>query len=517
MPTDATLVSDTGLTLTFAGSTLRSIGVSDSAKLDAALRVATTAYLWGDKAPAAPAGELRGSELAVEDGRCVVTQVYDHVRCVWAFVVRGDDVSIEIALTHLGRSPHSFRLPTFSGLAANFAAPPSGNFNSWHDSYFAGHAVMHPSTFTPIGAAYLAGDGWGLAVHTKRHFDRRKLFHVHHVKDLPPLPTRCDLEYFVEDTIYPGETHCYDVQLRLAKTTDWKTLLDGYRQTYRASMPALQYEPDHRPAAFHGNADGSFVRPDNPLGFNDNRAAFRRFDRAAGVQDWVNRVAVPLAAAGGQGIIHWALMGHPPRGAWYRPDFDVFPPEVMANIPALTAGITALGLRAGLCARPGEGVSPISYTQDGTFRLSADAPDQMAMLLQRFRNATNLNFGLFYLDTFGSTLDDYRIMKLIRQQLGPGVQCFCEYHSDLVLPYAGRYTEWNGPGQFPFASPELFAISRYLVPETPILCKFPDGLHYGKLAEARLTPLVEDFRVQGAFRALEAFGKMFLDGKNWKA
>ena len=72
------------------------------------------------------------------------------------------------------------------------------------------------------------------------------------------------------------------------------------------------------------------------------------------------------------------------------------------------------------------------------------------MLLRRFQNMIKRGCTLFYLDSFGADLEHVKLMRFLREKLGPDVLTFAEHQCDAILPYSGGYSETTfmaEPGQ----------------------------------------------------------------------
>jgi hypothetical protein len=63
------------------------------------------------------------------------------------------------------------------------------------------------------------------------------------------------------------------------------------------------------------------------------------------------------------------------------------------------------------------------------------------MLWRRFDRMMNRGCTLFYLDSFGDSLEDVKLMRWLREKLGPGVRTYCEHQCDAIMPLSGSYSE----------------------------------------------------------------------------
>lgn len=302
-------------------------------------------------------------------------------------------------------------------------------------------------------------------------------------------------------TVPPGGSRVYKWAYRFQNSTDWKDLLGGYKTTLRSAFPTLAYEPDARPLCQFSSIHPSYIRPDNPYGYNDNGGGvFRRFDTLAGCQDYVDKLTGPMSQTGYQGIVLWQPQGIHPRGIQYRPDFNVFPTETIPNIPTLTSGFRNAGLSIGLLSRPGVTITSSTWTTDGLTRLT-DYPESVLDLKFRLQWAIEQNFNAFYLDSFTSVGVDHNILKIIRDSVGSNVHLFVEHSTALSMALGAMYAElsWNNG----LVLTQKQQILRWLWPESIVAAKLVSALPPGGYAELypamfdlKLTPWVEDHRVQ---------------------
>jgi hypothetical protein len=421
-------------------------------------------------------GEPTGISLArVASNSVRVTQEYRAFKTVTTWQFSGEDAHITFVVSNL-RSAKPVRVLGFSGITINFNKVPDGFLRSWHWTYLrkVGVDLMHPSLWVPIGAAWASDDEIGFSAYTRGRLDKPKLIHASFEAD-GVIPAVSKLQYFVPESLERGESKTFDLHLRISTDRTWQHLLTPYRDAFRAAFPAARYKHQEKPLFWFSAVDQTWVRDDNPCGFGDNggQTIWRRLDKADGAAAFLTTVADAWKAKGTQGCIFWAPNGYDRRGCMYRPDFDVFRPEVAANIPALAKGFSDRGLLFGMCARPGEGVDRTDWEHDSTFRLSAQSPEQMTRLLARFKRVQDLGFNLFYLDSFGADYNDLLIMRRIRPQLGT-IPTYAEYASDLMLVESGRYLE-HRDGGFAWTTPEQLSIQRWLVDGAGFIVKNLDN------------------------------------------
>jgi hypothetical protein len=410
------------------------------------------------------------------------------------FSLVGEDLLITVIVTNTDPL-RVLRAPTLSGLKFYFATPPITNSSAADLNYLAGNpSHVHPSYAVPIGVMYGHNSNFGFSVFSPSHFARNKLFQFDVPISNAAFTATPTLSCYFPDEIQPGETKVFSVRITVGKP-DLPTLL----ASYKAMLGPVQYVSDDRPAFFFASADQSWVTPTNPYGFNGD---WRRFDKPEGVQDFIATTARPWS----QGLM-WILAGYNPRGAQYRPDFDIFPPEIAANLPALTQAYT----RIGLATRPGQGVDRLNWTQDQVYDLSASNASQMGRLLARYDNAIKLGFKSFYLDSFGVSLEHVQIMQQLRARLGPAIPTYSEFTCDLMAVNSGCYAEWTGSDIMWLGKSNL-AVLQMLLPGLSMLCK---GIDLPTAATLKVSPLYEDWQTSTVGDAMAAFVTKNLVSGRW--
>jgi hypothetical protein len=229
------------------------------------------------------------------------------------------------------------------------------------------------------------------------------------------------------------------LQLRVSPTTDWKHLPAPYKKQFLATFGEKKYETDFRCVAVaHVNRNVESIGPNNPYGFH---GGFRRLDKPDAVRQLCDKLIPGLKEANGQGIIFWGQGGQSPRGAMYRTDFDVLPPEVRENWNILRGRFEQANLRIGVTTRPGQLTVRKNWEKDRVLALSPDEPSQLRMLWQRFGNMIERGCTMFYLDSFGAQYDHVRIMRHLRERMGPEVMTFAEHACDVMAVYSAFYSE----------------------------------------------------------------------------
>ena len=243
------------------------------------------------------------------------------------------------------------------------------------------------------------------------------------------------------------------MRLRVSPDVDWHHLLEPYRTHFQATFGPVRYKADYRwIATDYLNHSQQAVSADNPYGFH---GGFRRIDTAKGAAMFCDKVVPGLRTGQGQGIIVWGQAGDDPRGGMYRPDFDVLPPEVETQWPTLAGRLHEAGLKLGVCTRPRDLAVKRDWKQDQIIPINADDADHRAMLWQRFDRMQKRGCTFFYLDSFGDSLEDVKLMRFLREKLEPNSLTFCEHQCDAIMPYSGGYSETTLDAQ---ATPQKYRL-----------------------------------------------------------
>ena len=173
------------------------------------------------------------------------------------------------------------------------------------------------------------------------------------------------------------------------------------------------------------------------------------------------------------------------------------------------------------------------WKSDEIIAINADDPGHQAMLVRRFQNMMQKGCTLFYLDSFGDDLEHVKLMRVLREKLGPDVLTFCEHQCDAILPYSGGYSETTfhtaKPGQDAgytvWSGVDNWEIYRWLVPgcqlaarlyqiEGKIPADFEPVDHF--FYRNHITPLLPVSDIQRA-SVIERLQPQFLDaGGQWK-
>ena len=393
------------------------------------------------KVAARPIGE---KSIEVRDERHArVRHVGGDVVSTADYTFDGEDVLISARVENR-HADEPIRVVGFSGLTFRFDRPPEGQMPVQHVSYFRAHGVglCHPGFWSKIGGSYAVDDSAGVGVSPWRTGLTRTLILWDYgswaADKREGFPER-KLLYFVVDRVPARGANTFDMKLRVSPDRDWKHLLAPYREHFRRTFGPVQYQADYRwIATDYMNHSQQVVSETNPYGFH---GGFRRIDTPEGVEQFCDAVIPVLREHGGQGIILWGQGGDDPRGAMYRPDFDVLPPEVEALWPRLARRFHEAELRLGVCTRPRHVAVRRDWRRDRIIDINPDDPGHRQMLWDRFQAMIDRGCTLFYLDSFGASFEDVKLMRQLREKMGPGILTFAEHQCDAIFPYSGGYSE----------------------------------------------------------------------------
>src|SRR5207245_2758126 len=121
--------------------------------------------------------------------------------------------------------------------------------------------------------------------------------------------------------------------------------------------------------------------------------------------------------------------------------FDVLPPEVEANWPAIAGRLKEAGLKIGVATRPRHMAVRRDWKQDEVIDINPADDGHRQMLWRRFDRMLKRGCTLFYLDSFGDSYEDVVLMRWLRDKLGPDVLTFAEHQCDAMMVYSGGYSE----------------------------------------------------------------------------
>lgn len=431
---------------------------------------------------------------------------------VYVYVISGSDIQISVAIYNRGTASipiQVFQSPRF--LFSSFAAAvASSNLLGYSQSNTRnlGTKLTYPCNVVPFGASYvITTTSNGTPINfctwsTEDPFD--KWFVMGFGVGGGSLPGVSIGNFFFKE-VRPGAFGKCSYTFRFSASTDWQVLMQGYKDYLRARCPLL-YDPDARPWARFTSINTAYIRPDNPYGYNDGGGVpagiWRRLDKLAGCQDFVARLLPPILDGGYAGVICWQPQGIHPRGVQYRPDFDVWPPVSIPNLPTLFNGFINAGKRFGLQGRPSATITSGTWDIDSLIRMT-DPQDALDDLTLRLNWATSRGISAMYLDSFVSDGGDHNILKYMRTLLGSGFQLYTEFPTALTLHLSGTYHEFayvNGNYRFLLG----YDIYRYLYPETIWFSNFigtlppgGDQANFTYMFQNKLTPMIEDYEVFG--------------------
>lgn len=465
----------------------------------------------------------------VSPARVIVRQRRDDGFAAFDYSFAGEDVTVSARVENR-HEDRPVEVVGFGGLEFTFAKPPQGRMNEQHISYFKSHGIglCHPSTFSPVGGSYAQDGSIGVGVSPWRTGLARTLI-LWDYTDWNPgkrdtLPSR-RLLYFAPTPVPPRGAVTVDLRLRVSPDCDWKHLLEPYREHFQATFGKLQYRPDPRwIATDYLNHSQAAVSPSNPYGFHGGH---RRIDTPEGAAKFCDAVLPVLKGNDGQGIIVWGQGGDDPRGGMYRPDFDILPPEVEAQWTGIIVPrFKEAGVRLGVTARPRDMAVKRDWKQDRIISINPDDSGHREMLWHRFDTMIRRGCSLFYLDSFGNSLEDVKLMRWLRGRLGPDVRTYCEHQCDAIVPFSGGYSETTlhaEPADAPpryrvWSGVDQWEIYRWLCPGAELAARLhdtkgapPTGFEtvdqfYGRHRIIPLVP-VNDFARAPAIKALQKDAK----------
>lgn len=465
-----------------------------------------------------------------------VRQVRGDVVCNADYSFEGDDLTISARVEN-NHATAPMNVTGFSGLTFHFDRPPAGLMQVQHISYFQAHGVglCHPGYWSPIGGSYAADNSIGVGLSPWNTGLMRTLILWDYADWNPDkrekLPER-KLIYFAVSPVPPRGAATFDFRMRISPNRDWKYLLEPYRRHFQRTFGPVQYKADDRwVATDYLNQSQQAISPTNPYGFHGGT---RRIDTAAGVAAFCGQVIPALQQANGQGVIVWGQGGDDPRGAMYRPDFDVLPPEVEANWTTLAGCFKAAGLKLGVATRPRDMAVRLDWKQDQIIGINPDDAGHRDMLWRRFRNMKDKGCTLFYLDSFGDSFEDVKMMQFLREKLGPDVLTFAEHQCDAMMAFSGGYSEAtmdadpkNGPPHYRlWSGVDNWRVYEWLAPGAQMAArlyeikgKAPAGFESSDhfFLSHRITPLVptNDFARAPEIRQLQ--GQFLTPAGQWLA
>ena len=476
-----------------------------------------------------PVGGKSMRQIAADEVE--VRHVQGEATVTYRYKFSGEDVRISAKVENANLE-NDLEVVGFQGPRFEFREEPKGYLFS-HDRSYINHpphgglvAFCHPSYRINFGGAWRADSTFGYGLSPLNTGLSRTMFlgdnyNWQLVKDGDVW--RQGFLYIVPTAVPRNGARGYALNLRVSANPDRWHLLTPYKRHFLSTFGECRYHADQRPFAQFGGGDFYHSTPDNPYGFN---GPGRRVDLPQGAKEFCEMLIPAMKAADVQGFIAWAMQGCEARGAMYRTDFHIFPPAIAANLPYIRERFDAAGLRMGLCTRPGEFTIRYDQKQDTTIRLNADDPYHLELLWRQYQQAIEMGFTAFYLDTFGNTVEDVKIMRYLRERMGPDIQTFTEFQCDVMMLYSGAYKEigydrkancyhvdeenwayyrWLNPGV------QCTVVSRVNEDELPKDAERP----YAYLFRHYMTPMAYDYLTGVQGRELKPLMAKYLD-ENWQ-
>jgi hypothetical protein len=522
-----------GATFKVTAEGLASITVGDKEVVKGSWHAGNMTQLREPNAGPAPLVFTDKTLEVIEPRSCVrVRHVGPAATATFEYAFEGEDVRIKARVENF--TDKAIKATSFEGLSFLFDSTPKGWMVSqdpgWIKAHVEGFRGFHPSFENRIGGSYATDETFGVGL-TPLNTGLAYTGFFWWGDTAGPNARR--LVYIRPQEIPSGGALTFEMLMRISPNKDWKHLLDPYKQHFaktfgHPTLGSVHYKADFRPMASMSIADTPSITKDNPFGFHGES---RRVDLPEGMKRFCDMVVPGLVAGNGQGMIIWALGGWDPRGAMYRPDFDVLPPAVEQNIPQMRQAFQDGNVRMGVCTRPGEIAFRGTWTQDWTVRINPDDPQHLQIMWGRFKKMIDQGFTLFYLDTFGESLNDIKAMQYYRQKMGPEIQTFVEHPCDVMLAYSGAYMELNynekaGAYSIFWGLDRFWEISQYLLPGAQAAAvsrvdekKLPAGFerpaHF--LMRQHVAPFIPDYLIKGQAKELKEITDEFLDANGqWK-
>jgi hypothetical protein len=319
------------------------------------------------------------------------------------------------------------------------------------------------------------------------------------------------LNYLTARPIPAGGALTIGFTLRVSRQQTWEHLLQPYKDYFLSAYGPLRYKPDHRWVVMANvNRSVADIGPTNPYGLHPD---FRRLDLPDMAKKFGDIVLPALKDHHGQGVLIWGHTGENPHGAMYRADFDVIPPEIDENLVTLAKRFNDEKVQFGVATRPGEMAIHGTWKEDWTVAVNPDDPQQLDIMWGRFKHMIDKGCTIFYLDSFGNSLEHARIMRYLREKMGPNIGTYVEQQCDVTLPFSGIYTEtdfwakgsadWvSESGYSPRVGLDNLRIYRWLLGDVGVVTrlydvhgKIPDGFEDATtfFYKNHMTPLIPDF------------------------
>ena len=361
------------------------------------------------------------------------------IEAVYDYLFDGEDIEIRCAIRNLTEGS-VVQAVKFNGLTFHFDKEPTGLFCPQAVVYpvdiipTCRAAGFHPCFSNPLGGSELADDNVGVGATPLRTGALPTVLAWEGAKAKDKA-----LQYVRAITITPGSVVRCDFQLRISRNRDWKYLLQPYRRHFRDTFGAVRYKNSNRPIGFLNAASDRWIKDGNPFGYLEHF----RFDTAAGTSVFIAETIPMLKRANSQGMILWSFTPYNPRGANFRPDTDVLPPQVWKNVPTMTAAFKQASLGLGICMRP-QIVTTKNWEHDAVLTIHPQDQSQAALAIRPFNRFMKEGMNIFYLDTFGGGGNDAQTMIFLRGLWGDRPVFTCtEFWSDVSLLHSPGYAQYN--------------------------------------------------------------------------
>jgi hypothetical protein len=387
--------------------------------------------------------------------RARVRHVREDADFLFEYAFAGEDLTVSGRVENRHAS-EPLNVTGFSGLEFLFDRVPEGLMYVQHISYFQAHGVglCHPGPWARIGGSWAADNTAGVGLSPWKTGLNRTLILWDYADWNPDkrekLPRRRPL-CFAVGAVPPRGARTFDFRFRVSPDRGWKHLMEPYRQHFQETFGPLRYKPDYRwIATDYLNHSQGAISKENPYGFHGGP---RRIDTPEGAKAFCDTVIPVLKENGGQGVIVWGQGGDDPRGAMYRPDFDILPPEVEAQWGTIQSRFKEANLRLGVCTRPRDVAVRLDWKQDQVIDINPDDPGHRAMIWKRFEIMIKKGCTHFYLDSFGNSFEDVKLMAFLREKMGPDILTYGEHQCDAIAPYSGGYSETTLDAEKPGREP----------------------------------------------------------------
>lgn len=382
---------------------------------------------------------------------------YDHV-------IDGNNLIITATVDNAGKD-YYFQLNEWMYLNCKFASTPT--FNMTMTEFY-----PSPDAYSPVTAA--SDNTWGVGVNVIEHNSNPVL--IRFWNDSSSAYRKNMMLWMKNSPSPPGGSMSYKVVLRFDETPGvWQNLLAPYKTWFNDFYGPVRYSVDFRIHVMSTCAALELQTPSNPYGFRDGMDV-------SGWSPFLGNRLSHLNTKNVGPVIFWAVTGISPRGANYRPDFNVFPEVINNDWNTLTTFMQNLGdKRFGLFARPNE----IAYQRqtptaqnpesDATVPFSPRDYRHIQMCDGRFNDLIDRGAVAFYLDTYGSAIGCYPgsaegqvfYLKHLRQLVGQDVILIPEFGFDAIHVFAPIWTKnSDNMGHKP-----LGGFSRWLISGASEICR----------------------------------------------